>query len=87
VDGVANDLRSGKLTPDDVPIEYIVRDGNTLIMNTRSSQALERAGFSRDQWRPVNVTGDRWRERALDEHLKRSNLSSRGIAAVVERKP
>ncbi len=87
VNDVANDLRSGKLTPDDVPINYIVRDGNTLIMNTRSAQALERAGFSRDQWRPVNVTGNRLWERGLDEHLKSSGLSSRGIATVVERKP
>ena len=84
IDEVANDLISGKLTPDDVSVKYIVRDGNTLIMNTRSSQALIRAGIPRSQWKPDNVTGDpRW-ERQLDKNLRRHNLTSRGTPTVEE---
>ena len=48
VEDVAGALRSGALNPSDVPIQYIVRDGNTLILNTRSAQALEQAGIPRE---------------------------------------
>ncbi|MCW5255359.1 RHS repeat domain-containing protein [Verminephrobacter aporrectodeae] len=44
VDDVAAALRSGALKPSEVPIDYIVRDGKTIILNTRSAQALSAAG-------------------------------------------
>jgi filamentous hemagglutinin len=47
VSDVATSLRAGELTPADVPVQYIVRDGDTLILNTRSEQALEQAGIPR----------------------------------------
>src|SRR5437899_3366626 len=43
VEDVAAGLRSGQMGAADVPIQYIVRDGNTLMLNTRSAQALEQA--------------------------------------------
>jgi len=49
VKDVAAALRSGALKPKDVPIQYIVRDGQKLIINTRSSQALTQAGVKRGQ--------------------------------------
>lgn len=58
VDEVANALGSGSLHPADVPIEYAVRDGNTLILNTRSAMALEKAGIPRSNWNAINVTSD-----------------------------
>jgi hypothetical protein len=84
IDDIAADLISGKLTPDDVPVKYIVRDGNVLIMNARSSQALIRAGIPRSQWRPDNVTGIRRWERQLDKNLRRHSLTSRGTPTVEE---
>ena len=42
---MSNALKNGKIRAEDVPIDYIVRDGNTLILNTRSSQALKKAGI------------------------------------------
>jgi hypothetical protein len=54
IDDVAGALRGGKMMPGEVPIDYIVRDGQTLILNTRSSQALMRAGVPRAQWNAVN---------------------------------
>ena len=44
---VAGDLCSGALAPKDVSVGMIVRDGNTLILNTRSAQALMQAGIPR----------------------------------------
>ena len=66
VPGVADALRSGQLTPDAVPVQYIVRDGNTLILNTRSAQALEQARIPRSQWNAVNMTGDPTARNAID---------------------
>ncbi len=80
INQVAGRLRSGNLTTADVPIYNIVRDGNTLILNTRSAQALQRAGIPRSQWNAVNVTGDAAAEARLTGQLQRNNLTSSGIA-------
>lgn len=66
----------------DVPIDVIVRNGNTLILNTRSSQVLIRAGIPRSQWTVVNRTGVREYERRLTAQLKRNGLSSTGTRWV-----
>jgi hypothetical protein len=75
---VSQALRTGAMSVDDVPIEYIIRDGNTLILNTRSAQALTRAGIPRSQWRAVNMTGDAAAEARLSGQLQRNGLSSQG---------
>lgn len=75
-------LRSGALKPSDVPIDYIVRDGNTLILNTRSAQALTRAGIPRSQWSAINQTGQAAYEARLTGQLTRNKLTSEGIQTV-----
>lgn len=82
VEEVANALRTGNLHPGDVPIEYIVRDGNTLILNTRSAMALEKAGIPRFSWNAINRTGDAAAEARLSGQLGRNGLSSAGIDVV-----
>jgi RHS repeat-associated protein len=82
VDDVAAALRSGALNPGDVPIDYIVRNGNTLMLNTRSAQALEAAGIPRSAWNAVNRTGQDFYENLLTGQLQRNNLTSAGIDAV-----
>lgn len=82
VSDVAADLRAGRLAPNQVPIEYIVRDGNTLILNTRSAQALEQAGIPRNQWNAVNVTGNAQAEARLTGQLTRNRLTSQGTPTV-----
>lgn len=79
---VANALQSGALSPADVPIQYIVQDGNTLILNTRSAQALEQAGIPRSQWSGVDVTGDAAAQARLAGQLLRNGLTSQGTATV-----
>ena len=75
---VAEALRSGSMNVGDVPIEYIVRDGNTLMLNTRSAQALQQAGIPRSQWSAVNMTGDAAAEARLAQQLQRNGLGSGG---------
>ena len=82
VDDVAGALRSGAMSPSEVPINYIVRDGNTLILNTRSAQALEAAGIPRSAWNAVNRTGQEVFENMLTGQLQRNGLTSAGTATV-----
>lgn len=82
VDEVANALRSGTLHPGDVPIEYAVRDGNTLILNTRSAMALEKAGIPRSNWNAINVTNDAAAQARLSGQLERNGLTSAGADSV-----
>ena len=44
---IVGQLQSGALTAADVPVEVIVRNGQTLILNTRSATALAGAGIPR----------------------------------------
>jgi RHS repeat-associated protein len=82
VEEVAAALRSGAMNASDVTINYIVRDGNTLILNTRSAQALEAAGIPRSAWSAVNRTGDELFESMLSDQLGRNGLTSAGTATV-----
>ena len=82
VDEVAAMLRSGQLSPTEVPIDVVVRNGNTLILNTRSSVALTKAGIPRSQWNVVNRTGDSFFENQVTRQLQRNSLSSGGTNIV-----
>jgi hypothetical protein len=78
ISDVVGDLGSGALTPKDVPINVVVRDGNTLILNTRSATALTRAGVPRSSWSVINRTGDDFFEGLLNGQLRRNGLDSSG---------
>jgi len=82
VSDVAEDLRAGRLSPDDVPVEVIRRDGRVLIVNTRSSLALEEAGIPRSEWKVVDRTGDRDTERTVTWRLRQDRLDSEGTRTV-----
>lgn len=82
VEDAAAALRSGTLSPADVPIQYIVQDGNTLMLNTRSAQALEQAGIPRSAWNAVDMTGDAAAQARLAAQLQRNGLTSQGIPTV-----
>ena len=72
VDDIAAALRAGVLNPAEVPVNYIVRDGQTIILNTRSAQALDAAGISRSEWTGLNRTGDSFFEGLLNGQLSRN---------------
>jgi hypothetical protein len=82
VDEVAGQLRSGDLSSSEVPIGIIRRGDNTLILNTRSANALERAGIPRSEWTVVDRTGDPFFERIMDLRLKSNGLDETGIPTV-----
>jgi RHS repeat-associated protein len=82
VEDVAAALRSGQMGAADVPVQYIIRDGNALMLNTRSAQALEAAGIPRGQWNAINVTGDAAAEARLTGQLQRNGLGSQGTPTV-----
>ena len=79
---VAADLRAGTIKAADVPIQYIVKDGKPLILNTRSAQALEQAGIPRNAWNTVNKTRDAAAQARLTAQLKRSKLPKGGTKTV-----
>ncbi len=72
VDDVAAALRSGAMKPSEIPVDYIVRDGRAVILNTRSSQALDAAGIARSEWNAVNRTGTLEFESRLTNQLSRN---------------
>ena len=82
IDDLVNAINTGKIKVKDLPIEYIVRDGNTLILNTRTSQALTQAGIPRSQWVSIDRTGNQLFEELLDGQLSRNKLTSEGISTV-----
>lgn len=76
VESVANALRGGTLSATDVPINVIVRNGQTLILNTRSSVALMQAGIPRSAWNVINQTGVPSFENMLTGQLARNGLTT-----------
>lgn len=74
VEGVAGALRSGTLSAANIPINVVVRNGQTFILNTRSSAALMRAGIPRSAWNVVNQTGVPFFESSLTGQLGRNSL-------------
>jgi hypothetical protein len=67
-------LRNGTLSPADLPIDVVVRNGQTFILNTRSSVALTRAGIPRNEWNTMNRTGMSLYENLLSGQLRRNGL-------------
>jgi len=59
-----------------VPINVVVRDGQTFILNTRSSAALTQGGIPRSGWNVVNQTGNASFEKMLTGQLTRNNLTN-----------
>jgi hypothetical protein len=75
---VADALRSGSLKASDVPVEFIVRDGAWLIVNTRSAVALRQAGIPEARWNLINRTGVADIEANITQRLLRNGLGSEG---------
>ena len=58
VDDLAGALRDGTIKPSQVAVDYVVTaDGTKLILNTRTSVALDRAGIPKPDWYGTNQTG------------------------------
>ncbi|MDD8023530.1 MAG: hemagglutinin repeat-containing protein [Paracoccaceae bacterium] len=82
ISDVATRLRSGSLSPSDVPVQTIVVDNTTLIVNTRSSLALSQAGVPRSQWITIDMTGDAATEALIRARLDRNGLTTAGTSTL-----
>ena len=65
---VANGLRSGDISPDDLPVEFIVRNGEKVALNNRSLTALRRAGLQPTKL--IDRTGSKTHVSLLNSHLR-----------------
>jgi RHS repeat-associated protein len=65
---VASALRAGRISPDRIPIEIVIANGETIALNNRSLLALRRAGL--EPTRVINRTGDPGAQRLLAAHLR-----------------
>jgi hypothetical protein len=70
---VVRGLRSGLISPEKVPIEFIIRNGEKISLNNRSLLVLRRAGIEPKVL--IDKTGIEDYERILNWHLK-NNLPS-----------
>ena len=82
IDDLVDSINTKKISISELPVEYIERDGHTLILNTRTSQALTQAGIPRSEWFTIDRTGNSLYESLLDGQLKRNKLTYEGISEV-----
>lgn len=82
IPSVANDLRLGTVSPSEVPVGYVTRNGINLIDNTRSSIALQEAGIPMNQWNLVNRTGKPFFENSVTTKLANNGLPNTGTNSV-----
>jgi len=94
VDDLAAAIESGAIKPSQLPVDYVVTtDGTKLILNTRTSVALDRAGVSKSDWYGTNKTGmsvpdmpgKTFDDLAADQ-IKNNKLPSTGTPTLPKRK-
>jgi hypothetical protein len=83
IDNVAAALKRGTLSPSALPIQYAVRDGITVVLNTRSTQALKRAGVEPSKWSWQNIAGNADAEGRLIRQLENNSLPPTGWAETL----
>jgi hypothetical protein len=80
IGGLAAKLRSGAVLPSQVPVKYVNLDGNNLIVNTRSSLALTRAGVPQASWTLIESTATEGSD--ISRRLIRNELTSEGTSTL-----
>ncbi|ATE77183.1 DUF637 domain-containing protein [Pseudomonas frederiksbergensis] len=92
VEDLAGALKTGAITPNQLPLDYVEINGTRLILNTRTSTALEQAGIPRSQWFGRNQTnveaypGKTFNDLAKDQ-LKNNHLPSTGADQLKSVRP
>jgi len=79
VSSLADKIKNKQVPVSDVPIRYVERNGNVLIINTRSSVALQKAGVPPEEWNWIQ--GEQYPNQ-LEERLARNGLDENGIDVV-----
>ncbi len=73
----------GALKPEDVPVEFVVKDGVTLLANTRSTVALTIAGVGPARWKLINATANFGTNLRVANQLAGPGMTSAGTSSVV----
>jgi RHS repeat-associated protein len=79
---VASGLQTGAISPKQLPLDVVVRNGSTLSLNTRSLLALRRGGISPSRFVVNNRTGDAFFEGLLTKRLAKNKLGSSGAEVL-----
>jgi hypothetical protein len=75
---VANELRTGALSPSQLPVQFIEGEGTNLIVNTRSSLSLMRANIPPSQWTLLNMSPDVATQAKITARLLSNGLTRQG---------
>jgi hypothetical protein len=89
VDDLASAIKDKLIVPSQAPVDYVNPTGNKLILNTRTSVALDRAGVPKNEWYGVDRTGQAvegipgitYDDLAKDQ-LKRNKLPPEGYPEI-----
>lgn len=86
VDDLAGTLKAGTIKPGQLPVDYVDMNGTRLILNTRTSTALEQEWFGRNQTGVEAYPGKTFNDLAADQ-LKRNDLPSTGAEQLKSVRP
>ena len=82
ISDVAGQLRAGTMSAADVPVQVVTMDGNTLIVNTRSSLALSQAGIPQSSWNLIDMTGNADVMNSITTRLGNNGLTTAGTSTL-----
>jgi hypothetical protein len=92
VNDLASAIKSGAVDASRIAVEVVRRNGTNYVLNTRTAQALERAGIPRSQWSQLNKTGNKAAEKRLSDQLRNNSIApgervNSASSAVASKKP
>jgi RHS repeat-associated protein len=88
IDDLADAIRAGRVDPGKINVEVYRFGRRTFILNTRTAEALTRAGIARRDWRIRDMTGDRDAFGRLMRQLRRNgNDNDRPFGSVMRPRP
>lgn len=82
IDDAVEALRNKQLSPKDFYVDFVFKDGYWLMHNTRSPQALLRAGIPMEDWFVRDMTGDWTTIGRVGDQLRRNKLPNDGTPTV-----
>jgi RHS repeat-associated protein len=82
IDDLAGAIRDGRVDPSKITVETYRFGRRTFILNTRTAEALRRAGINRRDWNVRDVTGDRRALGRLVDQLKNNANNNRPFGSL-----
>jgi len=76
IDDLVDAIRSGRVNPQDITVDFVDRNGTRVLADTRTSVALERAGIPQKDWNLIDRTGDAFTESRVTDAMARNGLEA-----------